>query len=231
MLREWNRLPEFMRTEEVRPYYDILKKKKVSLAIKRAIDLILGIFLLIMLAFPMIVIAVWIKLDSNGSVFYRQERVTSYGRHFKIHKFRTMVSNADVIGEAVTIKNDKRITKVGEKLRWCRADELPQILDIIAGNMSFVGTRPEVTKYVDRYKPEYMATLLLPAGVTSEASIRFKCESNLLDGVDDVDEVYIKDILPQKMKYNLDAIKKFSLYREIVIMIRTIFAIAGKDPI
>lgn len=181
------------------------------------------------LAIPMAIIAVLIKLDSAGSVFYRQERVTTYGKRFRIHKFRTMVSNADKIGAAVTVGNDSRITKIGAKLRGCRLDELPQVFDLISGNMSFVGTRPEAVKYVEEYKPEYLATLLLPAGITSEASIRYKDEAELLEAADDVDRVYIEDVLPGKMKFNLQAIKEFSFMREIATMFRTVFAVLGKD--
>ena len=177
----------------------------------------------------MAIIAVWIKLDSEGPVFYRQERITTYGKHFRIHKFRTMVNNADKIGSAVTIGNDSRITKVGAKLRGCRLDELPQVLDLVSGNVSFVGTRPEAVKYVETYKPEYMATLLLPAGITSEASIRYKDEAKLLDGADDVDRVYMEDVLPGKMKYNLESIKNFSFFGDIATMFRTVFAVLGKE--
>ena len=229
MLKKWDKLPDFMRTAEVKPYYDSLKKKKISLALKRAMDLVGGIILLVILTIPMAIIAVWIKLDSEGPVFYRQERITIYGKHFKIHKFRTMVSNADKIGSAVTVGNDSRITKVGAKLRGCRLDELPQVLDLISVNMSFVVTRPEAVKYVEKYKPEYMATLLLPAGITSEASIRYKDEAELLDVADDVDRVYVEDVLPEKMIYNLDSIKNFSFIGEIATMFRTVFAILGKD--
>lgn len=229
MLRKWEELPDFMKNDEVRPYYEILEKKKASLVLKRAFDFVGGLILLVVLAIPMAIIAVWIKLDSEGPVFYRQERVTTYGKHFKIHKFRTMVNNADKIGTAVTVGNDSRITKVGAKLRGCRLDELPQVLDLVVGNVSFVGTRPEAVKYVEKYKPEYMATLLLPAGITSEASIRYKDEAKLLDVADDVDKVYIEDVLPGKMKYNLDSIKKFSFIGEIATMFRTVFAVLGKE--
>ena len=229
MLRKWEDLPEFMRNDEVKPYYEVLKKKKISLILKRILDLVGGLILLIILAVPMVVIAVWIKLDSKGPVFYRQERITAYGKHFKIHKFRTMVNNADKIGTSVTVGNDSRITKVGAKLRGCRLDELPQVLDLISGNMSFVGTRPEAVKYVEKYKPEYMATLLLPAGITSEASIRYKDEAELLDAADDVDRVYVEKVLPGKMKYNLKSIKKFSFLGEIATMFRTVFAVLGRE--
>lgn len=228
MLRKWDDLPAFMKCDEVKPYYDSLKKKQISLFFKRVFDLVGGLILLIILAIPMALIAMWIKLDSEGPVFYRQERVTTYGKHFKIHKFRTMVSNADKIGSAVTVGNDSRITRVGAKLRDCRLDELPQVFDLISGNMSFVGTRPEAVKYVKKYKPEYMATLLLPAGVTSEASIRYKNEAQLLDGADDVDRVYVEEVLPGKMKYNLQSIKRFSFIGEIMIMFKTIFALLGR---
>ena len=229
MLRKWEDLPDFMRNDEVKPYYEVLKKKKISLILKRILDLVGGLILLIILAVPMLVIAVWIKLDSKGPVFYCQERITTYGKHFKIHKFRTMVNNADKIGTSVTVGNDSRITKVGAKLRGCRLDELPQVLDLISGDMSFVGTRPEAVKYVNKYKPEYMATLLLPAGITSEASIRYKDEAELLDAADDVDRVYVEEVLPGKMKYNLQSIKKFSFLGEIVTMFRTVFAVLGKE--
>lgn len=229
MLKEWEELPDFMKNDEVRPYYEMLKKKKASLVLKRAFDFVGGLILLVLLAIPMVIIAVWIKMDSEGPVFYRQERITAYGKHFKIHKFRTMFNNADKIGSAVTVGNDSRITKVGAKLRGCRMDELPQVLDLVLGNVSFVGTRPEAVKYVEKYKPEYMATLLLPAGITSEASIRYKDEAELLDEADDVDRVYVEKVLPGKMKYNLESIKNFSLFGEIATMIRTVFAVLGKE--
>lgn len=229
MLKRWNDLPDFMKNEDVKPYYDILKRKKISLVLKRGMDLLGGLILLVLLAIPMSVIAILIKIDSEGPVFYRQERITTYGKHFKIHKFRTMVSNADKIGSAVTVGNDNRITRVGAKLRGCRLDELPQIFDLISGNMSFVGTRPEAVKYVEKYKHEYMATLLLPAGITSEASIRYKDEAKLLDAADDVDKVYVEEVLPGKMKYNLDSIKNFSFLSEIITMFRTLVAVLRKD--
>lgn len=229
MLKKWETLPEYMQNDEVRFYYDSLQKKKVSMFLKRVMDLVGGLILLVLLAIPMIVISIMIKLDSEGPVFYRQERITTYGKHFKIHKFRTMVSNADKIGSTVTVGNDSRITKVGAKLRGCRLDELPQVLDLISGNMSFVGTRPEAVKYVEQYKPEYMATLLLPAGITSEASIRYKDEAELLDAASDVDKTYIEEVLPGKMKYNLDSIKNFSFFGDIATMFRTVLAVLGKD--
>ena len=229
MWKNWGELPEFMRTPEVRPYWELLNQKRAQLALKRAFDLEIALVMLLPLSVPMGIIAIAIKKDSDGPVFYRQERVTRYGKHFRIHKFRTMVSNADKIGSAVTVGNDSRITKIGAKLRGYRLDELPQIFDVISGNMSFVGTRPEAVKYVDQYKPEYNATLLLPAGITSEASIKYKDEETLLDAADDVDKVYIENVLPGKMEYNLKSIKNFSFIGEIATMIKTVFAVIGKE--
>ena len=184
-----------------------------------------GVGVLVVTAIPMLVIGIKIATESEGGVFYRQERVTIYGKKFKIHKFRTMVANADKIGSAVTVSGDNRITPTGAFLRKYRLDELPQVFDILSGNMSFVGTRPEVVKYVKKYKPEYFATLLLPAGITSEASIKYKDEAELLDAAEDVDEVYITKVLPEKMKYNLSSIRKFSFLGEIATMIKTVFAV------
>ena len=229
MLKKWENLPDFMRNEEVRTYYEILQRKKISLVLKRVVDLLGGCILFVLLAIPMAIISVMIKLDSEGPIFYRQERITAYGKRFRIHKFRTMVRNADKIGSAVTVGNDSRITNVGAKLRGYRLDELPQVIDLISGNMSFVGTRPEAVKYVEKYKPEYYATLLLPAGITSEASIRYKDEAELLDSADDVDKTYVEEVLPDKMKYNLENIKKFSFFGDIGTMFRTVFTVFGKE--
>lgn len=229
MLRRWEDLPSFMRVPEVRPYWEVLNKKRGQLALKRAFDVVVAWIMLLFLAIPMALIAIAIKLDSKGPVFYRQERVTTYGKKFRIHKFRTMVNNADKIGSAVTVGNDSRITKVGSKLRGLRLDELPQLFDVISGNMSFVGTRPEAVKYVKKYKPEMFATLLLPAGITSEASIRYKDEAALIDAAEDVDAVYVELVLPGKMKWNLESIKRFCFLREILTMFRTVTAVLGKE--
>lgn len=228
-MKKWEELPKFMQCDEVKEYYDILSKKKLSLRLKRAFDIVAATCILIITAIPMIIIAIRIATESKGGVFYRQERVTTYGKKFKIHKFRTMVANADQIGSAVTVSGDNRITPTGDFLRKYRLDELPQVFDVLSGNMSFVGTRPEVTKYVKKYTKEMRATLLLPAGITSEASIRYKDEAELLDAADDVDRVYVEEVLPGKMKYNLQSIKKFSFLGEIVTMFRTVFAVLGKE--
>ncbi len=229
MLRKWEELPAFMKCDEVRTYYDILTKRKIQLKLKRLLDILAGTILLIVLAIPMLIITVMIKLDSEGPIFYRQERITAYGKKFKIHKFRTMVNNADKIGAAVTTGGDTRVTRVGAKIRKLRLDEIPQLLDVLAGDMSFVGTRPEVTKYVKKYTREMRATLLLAAGITSEASIRYKDEGKLLDEADDVDKIYVERVLPEKMEYNLQSIRKFNLFGEMMTIFRTVFAVLGKE--
>ena len=225
MLREWDKLPKYMQTEEVGPYYDSLKKKKISLTLKRGFDVFSASVMLVTFSPVLIAISIMIVRDSKGGVFYRQERVTQYGRKFRIFKFRTMVANADKIGTQVTVSNDSRVTKVGEKLRKYRLDELPQLINIILGDMTLVGTRPESTHYVKSYTPEMFATLLLPAGVTSESSIKYKDEADLLDKADDVDKVYIEKVLPEKMKYNLESIKQFNFLQDIKTMIKTVFAV------
>ena len=228
MLRNWDALPAFMRTAEVRPYWESLNQKRGQLLCKHVFDYAAASAFLVVLALPMAAIAVWIKLDSPGPVFYRQERVTIYGRHFFIHKFRTMVNNADRIGAAVTVGDDSRITRAGKTLRRYRLDEFPQLLDVLQGNMSFVGTRPEAVKYVEQYEPAYYATLLLPAGITSEASIRYKDEDKLLSGAENVDRVYVEKILPDKMLWNLESIRDFSFGRELLTIFRTFGAVFSK---
>lgn len=227
MLREWNQLPEYMQTDAVRPYYDQLKKKEFSLFLKRIFDIVVSLVLIVLLSPLLLVLSILIVLDSRGGVFYRQERVTQYGRKFRIFKFRTMVADADKIGTQVTVSNDSRITRVGSVIRKYRLDEIPQLFNILLGDMSLVGTRPESTHYVKHYAPEMFATLLLPAGVTSEASIKYKDEVELLNKADDVDKVYIEKVLPGKMKYNLESISNFSFIKDIETMFRTVIAVFG----
>lgn len=224
-LIKWDELPEKMKNEEVRYYYEILEKKKVHLFFKRVFDFILAVILLIVLSPIMLVIALAIKLTDRGPIFYRQVRVTQYGKEFRIFKFRTMVMNADKIGAQVTIGDDPRITKVGKKIRKLRLDEIPQLLNILSGDMSFVGTRPEVVKYVEEYSNEMLATLLLPAGITSEASIEFKDEDIILDGADDIDKAYVEDILPIKMNYNLSYIERLKVLNDVKLMINTALSV------
>ena len=216
-------------TEIVKKYRENIQKKKVSLFLKLFFDRVLALLMLIPLSPIILGIAIWIKLDSEGPVFYRQERITTYGRTFKIFKFRTMVKDADKMGAAVTQQNDPRISKVGHKLRKVRLDELPQLINVLIGDMSFVGVRPEVAKYVDRYTDEMNATLLLPAGITSPASIEYKDEDEVIEKFKgtgrSIDDIYIEEVLPDKMKYNLDYIKNFSIVNDIKIMIQTALAV------
>lgn len=228
-MRPWEELPEFMKCAEVKEYYDILAKKRFSLKLKRIFDVVASLGMILICLIPMIIISLKIATESKGGVLYRQERITAYGKKFKIHKFRTMVANADQMGAAVTVAGDCRITPTGAFLRKYRLDELPQLFDVLGGNMSFVGTRPEVEKYVKKYTNEMKATLLLPAGITSEASIRYKDEEKLLKDVDDIDQVYVNTILPDKMKYNLKAIRNFTFRDEIATMLRTCLAVLGKE--
>lgn len=231
MLRKWADLPDFMKIPEVSPYWEKLNKKRGQLTLKRIFDIFFALLLLMILFVPMIIIALWIKADSRGPVLFRQDRITSYGEHFRILKFRTMVCDAERVGTAVTINNDKRITKAGKLLRRFRMDELPQLINVLQGTMSFVGTRPEAVKYVEKYPPEYYATLLLPAGITSEASIRFKDEERYLVNAEDADRVYMEVVLPQKMKWNLESIREFRIMREIKTMLRTVFAVFRKERV
>lgn len=229
MLAKWDKLPEQMKTETVRRYYDALQKKKASLVLKRLFDLLVSLLMLIILSPLLLLLAILIKLDSAGPVFYQQERMTAGGRTFRIFKFRTMVQNADKIGSLVTVESDPRITRVGAKIRKVRLDELPQLLNIVRGEMSFVGTRPEVKKYVERYTEEMWATLLLPAGVTSLASIEYKDEDEIISAHtalgESADEVYVSHVLPEKMKYNLEYLKSFSFWGDIALMFKTVVSV------
>lgn len=223
--KSWQELPDDMRCEAVRPYYDILASKRRDLMIKSVFDRLVAAILLVVLSPIFLLLAVWIKLDSEGPVFFRQERVTQYGKSFRIYKFRTMVQNVEQLGAQVTSKDDMRVTSVGQALRKCRLDELPQLINILEGTMSFVGTRPEVPRYVAAYTDEMKATLLLPAGVTSVASIRYKDEDTLLDAADDVDDCYIHNVLPAKMEWNLRSLKEFSFIGELKVMVETVLAV------
>ena len=229
IMKKWDKLPEEFKNDDVRKYYDLLRKKRFSLAMKRVFDIVVSALMLIVLCPVFLILAIVIKIDSRGPVFYRQVRVTTYGKQFRIFKFRTMVNNADKIGTQVTVNNDSRVTKVGSFLRKYRLDELSQLIDVFRGTMTFVGVRPEVQKYVDHYTNEMMATLLLPAGITNKTSVYYKDESELLENAENADETYINVILPQKMKYNLKGIEEFGFWRDIKIMFMTVGAMLGKE--
>ena len=227
MLRNWKDLPPEMQIPEVKQYYDLLSRKKFHLFIKRVFDIVVSFLLLALLSPVFIVLAIAIKLDSKGPVFYRQVRVTRYGEKFRIFKFRSMVTDADK-SSLLTVGGDSRITRTGRFIRKYKLDELSQLIDVLRGTMTFVGTCPEVPKYVEKYTPEMMATLLMPAGITSEASVYYRDESELLDAADDVEKTYLEVVLPDKMKYNLAAIRSFSFIDDIKIMILTVLAVFRK---
>ncbi len=225
ILTRWDKLPLKIKNEAVRPYYEILKRKRGSLIAKRIFDIIVSVIMIMILAPILIGIAVWIKIDSKGPIIFKQTRITKNNTEFKVFKFRSMVVDAEKLGSQVTGDNDPRITRAGSKIRDLRLDELPQLFNIFKGDMSFVGTRPETPRYVDKYSEEMYATLLMPAGVTSLASIKYKDEAAMLKGVDDVDKVYVNDILPRKMEYNLSSIKNFSFGDDVKIMFKTVKAV------
>lgn len=219
---EYEKLPEEFQCNEVKFYYDILKTKTTGLIFKRVFDITVAILMIILLLLPMGIIALIIKCTSKGPVIYKQVRVTTFGKQFRIWKFRSMRIDADSKGELLTVGEDDRITGIGRFIRKFRLDELPQIFHVLSGKMTIVGTRPEVTKFTDKYTPEMLATLLLPAGVTSLASIRFKDEAELLADSSDVDRTYIDVILPEKMKYNLEYIENFSFATDIKLIFKTV---------
>lgn len=229
ILPKWEELPEEMKNDSVAEYYQILKRKNFSLVVKRVFDFVVSLLMLVVISPVLLILSILIKIDSEGPVFYRQERVTTGSKTFRIFKFRTMVQNADKIGSLVTVGRDPRITRVGQKIRKCRLDELPQLINIITGDMSFVGTRPEVRKYVDCYSDEMMATLLMPAGVTSLASITYKDEDEIMEERtskgESADEAYVNHVLPEKMKYNLEYLKTFSFMGDIRLMFKTVFSV------
>ncbi len=228
VLRKWEQLPEFMKVPQVREYYDSLRKKRAQLVLKRFFDIVASGIMLVVLSPAFLVIGILIKLDSSGPVFFRQERVTQYGKSFRIYKFRTMISHSDSNSQ-ITVSGDTRITRAGKILRKLKLDELGQLIDVFRGTMTFVGVRPEVPRYVDAYTPEMLATLLLPAGITSRASIYYKNENELISGVENVADFYVNEILPLKMKINLEDIKSFNLLGDLKIILMTVLGVLGKD--
>lgn len=227
MLRSWEALPDSMRTEAVRPYYEILRGKRTELAAVRAVDIVLAAVSLTALLPVSAGIAAAILFDDGAPVIFSQERITQYCRPFRMYKFRTMRRAEEKRGLRLTSQGDDRVTRTGNVLRRLHLDEIPQLLNVLKGEMTLVGTRPEVAEYVSCYSDEMMATLLLPAGITSEASIAFRDESEMLSEADNVEEVYINRILPAKMKINLDELKKFSVQRNMHTIFRTVTALCG----
>ena len=228
-MRTEHQMPQFMKNHYTLEAVKVLEKKKVTLIFKRLFDICLSLILLVILSPVFLVLAICIKLEDGGPIFYRQQRITTYGRVFRIFKFRTMILNADKMGPLVTQDNDSRITKIGKKIRDFRLDEIAQLINVLIGDMTFVGTRPEVQKYVDAYSEEMMVTLLLPAGITSRSSIEFRNEadkiSKWIEQGFTADEAYIQKILPEKMRYNIDYISELSIAQDIKVMLQTVFAV------
>jgi lipopolysaccharide/colanic/teichoic acid biosynthesis glycosyltransferase len=221
----YSSLPDNFHTELIKSYCDYLAKKQVALFFKRVFDIFTSFIFIVLLFIPMFVVAILVKTTSKGPVLYKQVRVTRYGKDFKILKFRTMVNNADKKGPSITILNDSRVTKVGKFLRKIRFDETPQLFNVIKGEMSFVGPRPEVPTYVEHYSNEMNITLLMKAGITCPASIAFRDEEKILNQSNDYDQTYINRILPIKAKYNIDYVKKFSFFGDCKIMFDTFLVV------
>lgn len=222
LLKKWEEFPPRMQNGQVRPYYDLLKKKTASLLIKRLGDILFALVACVVLSPILLITALLVRIDSKGPVFFRQVRVGAFLQEFRIFKFRTMVDHADKIGSQVTVKNDSRITRIGSFLRKYRLDELPQLFNILLGQMTVIGARPEVVKYVEHYTDEMLATLLLPPGLSCEASIHFRNENELLGSCQDVDRTYIEEILPVKLSYSLEYMKKSFFREDIKLFFRTI---------
>ena len=220
-MRSWNKLPSPINNDTVKPIYDLLKRRWFYRFIKRAFDLFASLFLLILLFLPSLIIGIIIVCDSRGGMFFCQTRVGRYGKQFRIVKFRTMRKDSEG-NQHITHKNDNRITKVGKFLRKTHLDEFPQLLNVIAGQMSFIGTRPEVQQFVDQYQDEWYATLLMRPGITSTASYSCDDEAKVLEE-GNADEIYLNKVLPMKMAMNVEDIKKMSPGRDIKILWKTVF--------
>ena len=218
-------LPNSMKNDTTKKYWELLYRRRFSMRAKRFFDVAASFLILLVLSPLLLLVALAVKLDSKGPVFYRQSRVGLYNRDFQIYKFRTMVQNADRIGPPLTMGKDPRVTRVGRLIRKCRLDEFSQLLNVLGGSMSLVGPRPEVRRYVDVYRPEYMATLLIRPGITAPSSIAFRDEDKLLISGEDPEKIYVEKILPPKMKLNLIYMDKISVWNDIKIMFQTIAAV------
>ncbi len=199
---------------------DILKKKKFTLFFKSFFDIFAAIFMLLLLSPAFVVCAIAVACVKDGPVFFKQERIGKNGKPFKIIKFRTMTDKNE--GTAVTVSNDSRVTKPGRILRKFRLDELPQLINVIKGDMSFVGPRPEVPHYVEKYEDDWYATLLVKPGITCRSSIYFADESDLMENAEDADSFYTNSILPDKCKMNIDYIRNLSVIEDVKILFATV---------
>lgn len=195
---------------------------KLNQAVKRIFDFLLSLFGIIILSPIFIIVSIAIKLDSKGSILFLQKRVGRYGKEFNIYKFRTMVTDAEKLGKQITVGKDNRITRVGAFLRKFKIDELPQLFNVLKGDMSLVGPRPEVPKYVALYNEEQRKVLDIRPGITDMASLRYKDENDILGKVDNPEEYYINVIMKDKLNLNLEYIEKSNVFFDIYLIIKTI---------
>lgn len=195
---------------------------KLNQITKRIFDFILSLLGVIILSPIFIIVSVAIKIDSKGSILFLQKRVGRFGKEFDIYKFRTMVTDAEKLGKQITIGKDNRITKVGVFLRKFKIDELPQLFNVLKGDMSLVGPRPEVPKYVDLYNEEQRKVLNIRPGITDMASLRYKDENDILGKVDNPEEYYINVIMKDKLSLNLEYIEKSNVFFDIYLIVKTI---------
>jgi lipopolysaccharide/colanic/teichoic acid biosynthesis glycosyltransferase len=193
--------------------------------IKRAIDLIFGLFGLLLMAPVMVIVALAVKFDSKGPVFFLQERVGLGFRMFKIYKFRTMVENAPSLGGPITFGDDPRTTRIGRVLRKTKIDELPQIINVIKGDMSLVGPRPEVSEYVELFRKDYEEILKIRPGITDLASLKYRDEAALLGKAEDPEEEYRLRILPDKVKLAKEYLNRASLLFDLTLVVRTVLTV------
>ncbi|MEH2116024.1 sugar transferase [Nostoc sp.] len=194
---------------------------------KRIFDLFFALVGILILLPLFLTIAIWIKLDSPGNVLFRQIRIGRFGREFSIYKFRTMVADAESRGKQITVAKDTRITRSGQFLRKYKLDELPQLFNVVKGEMSLVGPRPEVPKYVAYYTAEQRRVLEVLPGITDPASIKFRNESELLEDTANPENVYINEIMPQKLELNMQYLGKDNLGFALIIILKTLQQIIG----
>lgn len=208
---------------------DILKNKGVQFFLKRGFDIIASFIGLIILSPIFLIIACFIKLNSKGPVFFKQIRIGKNGKRFRIFKFRTMVVDAEKQGMQITVGRDSRITKVGHFLRKSKIDELPQLINILIGNMSFVGPRPEVPKYVQMYNENQKSILKVRPGITDVASIEYRNENALLAQSKNPEETYVKEIMPRKLELNLEYLRKLSIIYDVKLILKTLYVVIKQE--
>lgn len=203
----------------------VLEKRKLQLALKRAMDIVISGGALVVIWPVLLLIALAIKIDDPGPVFYRQVRVGKDGREFRIYKFRTMIVDADKKGLQITVGRDNRITRMGRLLRKTKLDELAQLINVLVGDMSFVGPRPEVPRYVNMYTPYQRQVLLVRPGITDYASIAYRNENDMLEKAEDPERMYIDVIMPDKIELNMKYLREISPLADIRLILSTIVAV------